>query len=140
MRKVNDRAYGGITPDKGYGGHDEDQGQMGGVSALMSMGIFSLRGTTALDPVYDITSPVFDEITIKLDPEYYSGEKFIIKTYNNSKDNMYIQKAQLNQKPLNQFWFHHSDFAKGGILELWLGSKPNKQWGVEKMPYASSQK
>ncbi len=132
VRKVNEQAYGGITPDKGYGGHDEDQGQMGGVSALMSMGLFSLRGTASIDPVYDITSPVFDEVVISLDSKYYPGGKFVIKTHNNSKDNMYIQKATLNGKVLNQFWFNHSDFAKGGILELWQGPMPNKEWGTGK--------
>ncbi len=134
VRKVNEQAYGAITPDKGYGGHDEDQGQMGGVSALMSIGLFSLRGTATLDPVYDITSPVFDEIAIKLDPDYYSGEKFVIKSYNNSEENRYIKKASLNDKALNQFWFSHFDFSKGGTLELWLGPKPNKKWGLNKMP------
>ena len=134
VRKVNEQAYGAITPDRGYGGHDEDQGQMGGVSALMSMGLFSLRGTAALDPVYDITSPVFDEITLKLDSEYYSGAKFVIKAYNNSNENKYIQKASLNGAPLDQFWFKHSDFSKGGILELWLGPQPNKTWGTLNLP------
>jgi len=134
VRRVNEQAYGAITPDKGYGGHDEDQGQMGGVSALMSMGLFSLRGTASSTPVYDITSPVFEEITFHLDTSYYSGNKFTIKTYNNSSDNYYIQKAALNGQPLNSFWFKHSDFAKGGILELWLGKEPNKNWGVGKLP------
>lgn len=134
VRQVNEKAYGAVSPDKGYGGHDEDQGQMGGVSALMSLGLFSLRGTESINPVYDITSPVFDEITIKLDPIYYPGEKFIIKTHNNSSENCYIQKAALNGQPLNQFWFKHSDFAAGGVLELWLGPEPNKKWGVGKLP------
>lgn len=134
VRKVNKQAFGGITPDKGYGGHDEDQGQMGGVSALMSLGLFSLQGTNAAKPVYDITSPVFDEITIKLDPKYYSGKQFIIKTYNNSEANCYIQKAVLNGKALNTFWFLHQDFAKGGLLEIWLGPKPDKKWGVAGLP------
>jgi len=129
VRKVNEQAYGATSPDKGYGGHDEDQGQMGGISALMSMGIFSLRGTASLRPVYEITSPVFDEITIKLDSEYYKGEKFVIKTYSNSAEHMYIQKARLNGNPLNQVWFSHDEFAKGGVLELWLGPEPNKKWG-----------
>lgn len=130
VRQVNEKAYGGVTPDKGYGGHDEDQGQMGGVSALMSMGLFSLKGTTAINPVYEITSPVFDEVIIKLDPNYYSGKTFTIKTNNNSAENCYIQKAELNGEPLTQFWFKHEDFAKGGILELWLGAEPNKNWGI----------
>ncbi len=55
VRRVNEQAYGAITPDRGYGGHDEDQGQMGGVSALMSIGLFSTRGTAAARPVYEIT-------------------------------------------------------------------------------------
>jgi len=131
VRRVNEQAYGATTPDKGYGGHDEDQGQMGGVSALMSMGLFSLRGTAALDPVYEMTSPVFDEITIHLDPTYYEGKTFVIRTDNNSAENCYIQRAQLNGQPLNRCWFRHADFARGGLLELWLGPEPNKNWGTE---------
>jgi putative alpha-1,2-mannosidase len=98
------------------------------------MGLFSLKGTVSQQPVYDITSPVFDEITITLDSSYYAGKKFVIKTYNNSKENCYIQKAQLNGKPLNNFWFYHKDFAKGGLLEIWLGPKPNTSWGISNLP------
>ena len=67
VRRVREQAYGGITPDLGYGGHDEDQGQMGALSALMSIGLFSLQGNASATPVYEITSPIFDDITIKLD-------------------------------------------------------------------------
>ena len=134
VRRVQEQAYGGTTPDLGYGGHDEDQGQMGSLNVLMSIGLFSLKGTVSENPVYEITSPIFDEVTIKLDPMYYKDNKFIIKTYNNSRENYYIQKAQLNGKPLNNFWFKHSEFAKGGTLEIWLGPQPNKSWGIGSMP------
>jgi predicted alpha-1,2-mannosidase len=134
VRKVKEQAYGGITPDLGYGGHDEDQGQMGGVSALMAIGLFSITGTESMIPYYEITSPVFDKITLKLDNKYYKGEKFVIKTHNNSAENCYIQKATLNGRPLNNFWFTHEEFAKGGELELWLGSKPNREWGTKTLP------
>lgn len=130
VRKVKEQAFGGVTPDKGYGGHDEDQGQMGGISVLMSIGLFSLNGTTAVNSVYEITSPVFDQVEIKLDPEYYHGKKFTIKTNNNSTENCYIQKAELNGNPLTRFWITHNEFSKGGILELWLGPEPNKNWGT----------
>ena len=134
VRRVNEQAYGATTPDEGYGGHDEDQGQMGGVSALMSMGLFSLRGNTSANPIYEITSPVFDQITIQLDPNYYSGKAFVIRTNNNSKENMYIQKAELNGEPLNRVWISHEEYARGGRLELWLGPEPNKEWGLENPP------
>jgi predicted alpha-1,2-mannosidase len=123
VRKVNAQAYGAITPDAGYGGHDEDQGQMGGVSALMSLGLFSLQGTCSQKPVYEITSPVFDEITIQLNPHYAGGKVFKIKVHDNSETNCYIQKATLNKQTLNQLVFSHDDFAKGGELELWLGGE-----------------
>lgn len=131
VRRVKEQAYGGTTPDLGYGGHDEDQGQMGGVSALMSIGLFSLTGNASVVPTYDITSPVFDKITIELDSKYYKGKQFVITTHNNSDDNVYIQKAELNGKALNRFWFTHEDYAKGGSLDLWLGSQPNKEWGLD---------
>ncbi len=131
VRKVKEKAYGGITPDLGYGGHDEDQGQMGGVSALMAIGLFSLQGNVSAEPTYEITSPVFDKITIELDPEYYSGKQFTITTHHNDKENLYIQKATLNSEPLDRFWFAHETYAKGGTLEIWLGPEPNKQWGTK---------
>ncbi|MDR2848125.1 MAG: GH92 family glycosyl hydrolase [Bacteroidales bacterium] len=126
VRKVNAQAYGAVTPDAGYGGHDEDQGQMGGVSALMSLGLFSLQGTCSQTPAYEITSPVFDEITIRLHPTYCSGKEFKIKIHDNSEANCYIQKATLNNAPLQQLQFTHADYAKGGLMEIWLGNKPLK--------------
>ena len=134
VRLVKEQAYGGITPELGYGGHDEDQGQMGGVSALMAIGLFNIVGTESITPFYEITSPIFDKVTIKLDNKYYKGKKFVIKTNSNSKENCYIQKARLNGKPLDNFWFTHRQFAAGGELELWLGNEPNKEWGMKKFP------
>lgn len=130
VRRVKEQAYGGVTPDLGYGGHDEDQGQMGGVSALMAIGLFSLTGNESEKPVYDITSPIFDEVTIQLDNRYYKGKQFVIKTYNNAAANCYIQKAALNGQPLNTFWFTHEAYQQGGTLELWMGNTPNKSWGT----------
>ena len=94
---------GAVTPDRGYGGHDEDQGQMGGVSSLMAIGLFALDGGSSRDPQYDITSPVFDEVTISLDTDYYKGKTFKIKTYNNSTANCYIQRARLKRKRIQLF-------------------------------------
>ncbi len=129
VRRVSRQAYGGTNPNLGYGGHDEDQGQMGGVSALMKLGLFSLRGTSSKNPIYEITAPEFDEIEIELDPRYYPGKTFLIRTIGEPENHFYIQKAKLNGNTLNNCWFSHADFAKGGLLELWVGPKANKQWG-----------
>ena len=132
VRRVKEQAYGGTTPDLGYGGHDEDQGQMGGTSALMAIGLFSLNGNTSASPAYEITSPIFDKVVIQLDSKYYNGETFTITTHNNSDENVYIQKASLNGKEHQTFWFPHADYAAGGELQLWLGDKPSTQWGTKK--------
>ena len=129
VRQVKERAYGGITPDKGYGGHDEDQGQMGGVSALMAIGLFSVTGTESDVPYYDITSPIFDRVTIRLNPDYYPGREFVITTHDNSAGNCYIRRAELNGQPWDYAQFDHEQFIRGGKLELWLGERPNQEWG-----------
>lgn len=130
VRRVAEQTYGYTTPESGYSENDEDQGQMGGISALMMLGLFSLDGGSAMNPMYDITSPVFDKITIRLDPAYYKGKEFQIITHGASRDKMYVQRATLNGREHNSFQFSHDIFQNGGILELWLGSKPNKNWGV----------
>ena len=129
VRKVKE-AYGDITP---YGGYrdDEDQGQMGALGVLMAIGIFQTDGGCAMKPYYEITSPVFDKISIRLNNDYYPGEKFEIVTRNNSDRNMYIQKAFLNGQKWDKCIFPHEEFAKGGTLILDMGPKPNKKWGSD---------
>jgi len=48
VRRVKREADGEVSPHGGYNG-DEDQGQMGALSALMAMGLFSVRGGAAVD-------------------------------------------------------------------------------------------
>lgn len=31
-------------------------------------------------------------------------------------------------------WFTHEEFSMGGTLGLWLGAKPNKNWGIDNNP------
>ena len=69
VRRVKARAFGGVTPYDGYL-DDEDQGQLGAYGALVAIGLFDLTGGAGLDPAYELTSPVFDRVTIHLDPQY----------------------------------------------------------------------
>ena len=128
VREVKERTFGGATPDLGYRG-DEDQGQMGGLGVMMAIGLFQVRGGAEIDPVYEITSPIFDRVTIHLDPDYYPGQKFVIVARNNSARNRFIQSATLNGRSLTRPWFYHRELVKGGELELVLGPEPNKEWG-----------
>lgn len=128
VRKVKEITFGDTTPYGGYNG-DEDQGQMGALGVLMAVGLFQMDGGASINSPYEITSPLFDNVTISLNSDYYKGEKFIITTENNSAENVYIQSAILNGQDWTKCYFQHNEFAKGGKLELVLGSKPNKNWG-----------
>jgi predicted alpha-1,2-mannosidase len=126
VREILDGFY-GTDPVDGYHG-DEDQGQMGAWYVMSAIGLFEMDGGASVDPVYEISSPIFEKITIQLDPKYYSGKEFTIEAKNSSKVNRYIQSATLNGKPLNKFWFRHADLIKGGKLVLTMGDQPNKLW------------
>ncbi len=127
-RQIIDSVYSGISPQKGYSG-DEDQGLMGSLAVLLKIGLFSTNGGTSEMPFYEITSPIFDKITIHLNNKYYPGKEFVIETKNNDPQNCYIQSASLNGKPLNQVWFLHETLIKGGKLVLQMGDHPNQTWG-----------
>ena len=133
VRDVQSTAFGDITPAGGYNG-DEDQGQLGAVSALMAIGLFDVEGGAAVNPTYQITSPLFDEISIKLNQKYFSGKRFTIVTKHNSATNCYIQSVKLNDQPLNQFWFPHTALAKGGKLEINLGPQPSRWASESRLP------
>lgn len=127
-REILDRYY-GTGPLDGYPG-DEDQGQMGAWYVMSAMGLFQMDGGCAVKPVYELGSPLFDRITIHLDPHYYPGGQFVIETRHNSRQNRYIQSATLDGKPLHRPWFYQSQLVDGGKLVLDLGPQPNKRWGV----------
>lgn len=128
VREVKEVTFGDITPYGGYNG-DEDQGQMGALGVLMAIGLFQMDGGASINSQYEITSPLFDEVTISLNSDYYKGKKFLIITKNNAAENIYIQSATLNGQDWMKCYFEHNEFATGGKLELVLGSTPNKEWG-----------
>jgi hypothetical protein len=128
VREILDHYY-GTTPFDGYPG-DEDEGQMGAWYTMSAMGLFEMDGGASTDPVYELSGPIFNKITIQLDPKYYRGKEFVIEAKNASSENRYIQSATLNGKELNQFWIRHSELVKGGKLVLEMGSAPNKQWAA----------
>jgi putative alpha-1,2-mannosidase len=70
-------------------------------------------------------------VTIHLNNDYYDGKEFVIETKNNSKENVYVQSARLNNEPLNTCRIKFKDIVKGGKLELSMGPDSNKNWGME---------
>ena len=69
---------------------------------------------------YAISTPVFDEIKIKLDPNFYPGREFIIRKSNTLNKNRKIQRIYFNGKKVNRFFINHADVVNGGVLEIEL--------------------
>jgi predicted alpha-1,2-mannosidase len=108
---------------------NEDVGQMSAWYVLAASG---LHPVCPADTRYEITSPLFNSVVLHLDKKYSSGSSFTLKAINNSRKNIYIQKATLNGKPYNRCSIDYADIRKGGELVLYMGTKPNKAWGISK--------
>ena len=121
-RNVIKETFSGLSTNTGYNG-DEDQGLMGSLNVLLKIGLFQLNGGTEENPTYQIGSPIFNKITIKLNPAYYSGNEFVIKASNNSPDNLYINELKLNSKIKTNLTLTQQDIVKGGELSLQMSNK-----------------
>ena len=113
-RAITDRYYGHGLANAYLG--DEDQGQMSAWFVMAALGLFQTDGGCRVDPIYEIGSPRFPKVTIRLHPDYYPGGTFTIIAKNASRRNMYVQSATLNGKPLNQWWIKAKDLQAGGTL------------------------
>lgn len=116
-------SYYGSTPFHGWEG-DEDEGQMAAWYVMSAMGLFEMNGGVGANPELDITSPLFREITIHLDGDYYSGKTFTIKAKGNSDENIYIQRMTLNGEAWHSTRIPFEAIVAGGELTLWMGSEP----------------
>lgn len=125
MRTICNEFY-GTEGIHGYGyGQDEDQGQLGAWYVMAAMGLFDVKGLTAPDPSFQVGSPLFDKVTIKLNRDYYPGREFVIETLGNTPENLYIQSLELDGKPLDTIQLPFADVVDGGTLKVNLSSVPS---------------
>jgi predicted alpha-1,2-mannosidase len=125
-RHVLDTMY-DTSPYTGWIG-EEDEGQLSALFVLLAMGLFEMDGGVSVNPGYDLGSPLFTKITLRLDARHYGGKTFTIEAPGNSKTNVYIQSATLNGRPLRTPRITHADLVRGGTLVLRMGPKPNEAW------------
>ena len=107
---------------------NEDVGQMSAWYVLTASG---LHPVCPGDGWMEITTPMFEKVTIHLDPAYHAGGTFVVKAKNLSDKNIYIQRARLNGERYDLCRLPVEAITAGGTLELVMGPKPNEQWGVE---------
>ena len=65
---------------------NEDCGQMSAWYLMNAMGLYSVNPG---EKYYQLGSPIFDEITLKLE----GGQTLEIMSHNNSDENVYVEKS-----------------------------------------------
>lgn len=97
---------------KGLPGND-DTGTMSAWLVYSMMGIYPISPG---DAIYTITTPMFDKITIKLDPKYYKKESIVIEKEVNNDGK--IKAIQLDGKSLNSYFISHENLVNGKTLRV----------------------
>ncbi|MCE5315315.1 MAG: GH92 family glycosyl hydrolase [Armatimonadota bacterium] len=95
---------------------DDDSGGTSSWYVWSSIGIFPVVG----QDIFLIGSPIFAQTTISL-----GNKKFVIEAKNVSDENIYVQSALLNGKPLDRAYLHFSEIKTGGRLTLIMDSSPS---------------
>jgi putative alpha-1,2-mannosidase len=102
---------------------NDDVGQLSAWYVLAASG---LHPVCPGEPRYEISSPLFSQVVLQT-----AGHPFTIQARHNSQANKYIQSAKLNGMPYGKCWLSHQQLLAGGTLELIMGSRPNKAWGLQ---------
>lgn len=110
----------------GYSGN-EDCGQMSAWYLFSSMGFYPVNPANS---VYCFGSPQLEKATIN----FPDGKQFKMTANNAGGDNIYIQKIILNGKPYKKNYITHQDIVNGGVIEFFMGKKPNKKMASWEKP------
>ncbi len=102
---------------------NEDCGQMSAWYIFSSLGFYPVNPSNS---AYVLGSPLHEEATLHLP----NGKSFTVKALHNGPGNLYIRSARLNGAPYEKSYITHRDVLNGGILELEMGSTPNRDFGA----------
>ena len=117
QKTVNDllTKYYTARPD-GIPGND-DTGTMSAWAIFSMMGLYP---DNPGDPSYTLTTPVFDKVTLHLDPKFYPQGDITIETDHTSPSQLYIKSMTLGGKKLNGYRITHKQLIEGKTLRLSL--------------------
>ena len=102
-------------PD-GIPGND-DTGTMSAWAIFSMMGLYP---DNPGDPSYTLTTPVFDKVTLHLDPKFYPQGDITIETDRTSPSQLYIKSMTLGGKKLNGYRISHKQLVEGKTLRMSL--------------------
>lgn len=96
---------------------NDDTGTMSAWAVFAMMGFYP---ACPGDVNYTLTSPLFDKVTIKLNPDYYKKGELVIGTNRTHDDEIYIQEVKAGSKKLNGYFISHDELVNAGSIEYKL--------------------
>jgi predicted alpha-1,2-mannosidase len=103
---------------------NDDCGQMSAWYIFTAMGFYPVCPGSNY---YVIGSPCIKKAEMQL----ANGKKFTAIAENLSEKNIYIQSVVLNGKDWTKPYLPYSEIKDGGMIIYTMGSKPNKEWGID---------
>ena len=100
------------SPD-GIPGND-DTGTMSAWAVFSMMGLYPVNPA---EPLYALTKPKFDKITIHLDLEYYRGHKLVI-TSNSAGNKRPIHSISVDGKPHMGYFITHKKLVHASSIQI----------------------
>src|SRR5690606_16728717 len=100
-------------------GGNDDCGQMSAWYLFSAMGFYPVAPGNNM---YSLGSPLVDKAEITLE----KGNLFTVETVNQSKENVYVSKVELNGKEIKDYQIRHSDIINGGTLTFYMSDKAKK--------------
>jgi predicted alpha-1,2-mannosidase len=110
VRHIMDTKY--LPAPDGLSGND-DCGQMSAWYIFSALGFYPVAPGSDR---YDLGSPLVKEAVISLE----NGKQFTVSTINQSPENVYVKKVELNGKKLDRSWIAHDEIMEGGTLVFYM--------------------
>ena len=114
VRELIDKYY--SDQPKGIPGNDD----CGTMSAWLIFSMTGLYPDCPGSPYYALTTPVFDRVTLHLDPRYYPEGDLVIEAPHPSASAGRIQRMTLDGKPLTTYRIPHDKLVRGHKLTMTL--------------------
>ncbi len=94
---------------------NEDTGTMSAWAMFSMMGFYP---NCPGDPTYILTAPVFDRVTITLQPGYYKRGSLVIEAPGATGSKAYVKSVTLGGKKVDGSVIRHDDLVNGGVLRF----------------------
>ena len=97
---------------------NDDAGQMSAWYIFSALGFYPVCPGS---DQYAFGSPLVKQAVIHLE----NGNSFTIKTVDQSEENVFIDKIELNGVKVDRDYLTHAEITNGGVLTFYMSKEPN---------------